>query len=191
MSEGVAYAFLQALEFHERYTVKHSETVRDYAVKMARKLGLSERETQLIACAALVHDLGKLAVPSSILNKPAKLSKEELVLVRQHPVVAANILQRIKGLEEVARIVRHHHERWDGNGYPDGLLGEEIPIGSRIISIADAFEAMTSDRPYRKALSIEKAVSELLDNVAKQFDPDLVKIFLEILAEEGVIVLER
>lgn len=191
LSEGVARAFLQALEFHEQYTAKHSETVRDYAVKMARKLGLTERETQLIACAALVHDLGKLAVPSSILNKPAKLSAEELVLVRQHPVVAANILQRIKGLEEVAKIVRYHHERWDGKGYPDGLSGEEIPIGSRIISIADAFEAMTSDRPYRKALGIEKAVSELLDNAAEQFDPDLVEIFLEILVEEGVIVLER
>lgn len=190
LSEGIAKAFLKALEFHESYTAKHSETVRDYALKIAGKLKLSEKETQILSCAALIHDLGKLAVPSSILNKPGKLSAEELQIVRQHAVVAAKILEQISGLEEIARIVRHHHERWDGKGYPDGLRGEEIPLGARIICIADAFEAMTSDRPYRKAMSIEEAVNELLNNAGTQFDPNLVKIFVEVLKEEGVVVGE-
>ncbi|WP_448524145.1 HD domain-containing phosphohydrolase [Pseudothermotoga sp.] len=190
LSEGVSHAFLKALEFHEHYTVKHSETVKEYAMKMARKLGLDERQVRLIACTALLHDLGKLAVPSTILNKPGKLSPEELQLVKQHPVIAAEIIQHIKGLEEVAKIVRHHHERWDGKGYPDGLSGEEIPLGARILCIADAFEAMTSNRPYRKAMNISDAVSELINNAGKQFDPNLVQIFFEILREEGVSVVE-
>jgi len=124
------------------------------------------------------------------LNKPARLSPEELQLVKQHPTIAAEIIQHIKGLEEVAKIVRHHHERWDGKGYPDGLSGEEIPLGARILCIADAFEAMTSNRPYRKAMSISEAVSELINNAGEQFDPNLVQIFLEILKEEGVSVVE-
>ena len=190
LSEGVSHAFLKALEFHEHHTVKHSETVKEYAVKIARKLVLDERQVRLISCAALLHDLGKLAVPSAILNKPARLSPEELQLVKQHPTIAAEIIQHIKGLEEVAKIVRHHHERWDGKGYPDGLSGEEIPLGARILCIADAFEAMTSNRPYRKAMSISEAVSELINNAGEQFDPNLVQIFLEILKEEGVSVVE-
>ncbi|KUK24980.1 MAG: Metal dependent phosphohydrolase [Thermotoga sp. 50_1627] len=190
LSEGVTHAFLRALEFHEQHTAKHSETVKNYAVKMVRKLGLGERQAQLIGCAALLHDLGKLAVPSTVLNKPARLSAEELQLVKQHPVIAAEIIRHIRGLEEVAKIVRHHHERWDGKGYPDGLSGEEIPLGARILCIADAFEAMTSVRPYRNAMSISEAVSELISNAGKQFDPNLVRIFLEILKEEGVSVVE-
>ncbi|WP_448515858.1 HD domain-containing phosphohydrolase [Pseudothermotoga sp.] len=190
LSEGVSHAFLKALEFHEQHTVKHSETVKEYAVKIARKLELDERQVRLIACAALLHDLGKLAVPSTILNKPGRLSPDELQIVKQHPVVAAEIIQHIKGLEEVAKIVRHHHERWDGKGYPDGLSGEEIPLGARILCVADAFEAMTSNRPYRKAMSISDAVSELINNAGEQFDPNLVQIFLEILKEEGVSVVE-
>ncbi|WP_448536001.1 HD domain-containing phosphohydrolase [Pseudothermotoga sp.] len=190
LSEGVTRAFLRALEFHEQHTAKHSETVKNYAVKMAIKLDLDERWVRLISCAALLHDLGKLAIPSTILNKPGKLSPEELQLVKQHPAIAAEIIRHIKGLEEVAEIVRHHHERWDGKGYPDGLSGEEIPLGARILCVADAFEAMTSNRPYRKAMSISEAVSELINNAGKQFDPNLVQIFLEILKEEGVSVVE-
>ena len=110
--------------------------------------------------------------------------------MKQHPTIAAEIIKHIKGLEEVAKIVRHHHERWDGKGYPDGLSGEEIPLGARILCIADAFEAMTSNRPYRKAMSISEAVSELINNAGEQFDPNLVQIFLEILKEEGVSVVE-
>lgn len=190
LSEGIAEAFLKALEFHEQYTAKHSETVRNYALKMARKLNLSQRETQLIGCAAMIHDLGKLAIPRTILNKPEKLSPEEFELVKQHPIVASEIVKRIKGLEDLATIIRHHHEKWDGTGYPDRLAEGSIPLGARIICIADAFEAMTSDRPYRKALSVERAVEELTKNAGKQFDPNLVKIFLEILVEEGVIEVE-
>ena len=190
LSEGVTRAFLRALEFHEQHTAKHSETVKNYAVKMAIKLDLDERWVRLISYAALLHDLGKLAIPSTILNKPGRLSAEELQLVKQHPVIAAEIVRHIKGLEEVAEIVQHHHERWDGKGYPDGLSGEEIPLGARILCVADAFEAMTSNRPYRKAMSISEAVSELINNAGKQFDPNLVRIFLEILKEEGVMVVE-
>lgn len=190
LSEGIAQAFLTALEFHEQYTAKHSETVKNYASKMARKLNLDENETRLITCAAMIHDLGKLAIPKTILNKPDRLSAEEFELVKQHPVVAAEIVKHIKGLEDLATIIRHHHERWDGTGYPDGLAGEDIPLGSRIICIVDAFEAMTSDRPYRKAMKVEEAISELLRNAGKQFDPQLVKIFLEILSEERGVVFD-
>ncbi|MEN3008511.1 HD domain-containing phosphohydrolase [Pseudothermotoga sp.] len=190
LSEGIAQAFLKTLEFHEQYTAKHSETVKSYAFKMARKLNLDENETRLISCAAMIHDMGKLAIPKTILNKPEKLSPDEFELVKQHPVVAAEIVKHIKGLEDLATIIRHHHERWDGTGYPDGLAGEDIPLGARIICIADAFEAMTSDRPYRKAMSVEEAVSELLSNAGKQFDPQLVKIFLEILSEERGVVFD-
>lgn len=187
LSECIAEAFLKALEFHEQYTAKHSETVRSY---MAKKLNLSRREIHLISCAAMIHDLGKSAIPRAVLNKPEKLSPEEFELVKQHPIVVSEIVKRIKGLEDLATIIRHHHEKLDGTDYPDRLAGEKIPLGARIICIADAFEAMTSDRPYRKALSVEQAVEELTKNGGKQFDPHLVKIFLEILAEEGVIEVE-
>ncbi|HBT26233.1 MAG TPA: response regulator, partial [Pseudothermotoga sp.] len=133
--------------------------------------------------ASLIHDIGKLAIPREILRKPSKLSPHEYELVKKHPVVAAELLEKA-GLSDIAKIVRHHHERYDGSGYPDGLRGEQIPVESKIISVVDAFDAMTSDRPYRPRLSKEDAIKEIKMNSGTQFDPVVVNVFLKIMEQE-------
>jgi diguanylate cyclase (GGDEF)-like protein/putative nucleotidyltransferase with HDIG domain len=155
----------------DRYTGEHSEAVIEMSAGVARTLGLRETEVQWIRSAALLHDIGKVAIPDEILHKPGPLSDEEWVLMKQHPVIGERILRVLPGMGPVARIVRHEHERWDGNGYPDGLAGEEIPIGSRIIIAADTYHAITSDRPYRAARSHREAIEELTLCSGTQFDP--------------------
>ena len=134
----------------DRYTGEHSESVLAMVEKVAHGLGLDEDEVERIKAAALLHDIGKVAIPDAILNKPGPLTDEEWKLMKAHTVVGERILRAIPGLGGVARIVRHEHERWDGGGYPDGIAGEEIPVGSRIILACDAYHAMISDRPYRE-----------------------------------------
>jgi diguanylate cyclase (GGDEF)-like protein len=155
----------------DRYTGEHSEAVIEMSAGVARTLGLREREVQWIRSAALLHDIGKVAIPDEILHKPGPLTDEEWVLMKQHPVIGERILRVLPGMGPVARIVRHEHERWDGGGYPDGLAGEEIPIGSRIIIAADTYHAITSDRPYRAARSHREAIEELTRCSGTQFDP--------------------
>jgi diguanylate cyclase (GGDEF)-like protein len=155
----------------DRYTGEHSEAVIEMSAGVARTLGLREREVQWIRSAALLHDIGKVAIPDEILHKPGPLTDEEWVLMKQHPVIGERILRVLPGMGPVARMVRHEHERWDGQGYPDGLAGQEIPIGSRIIIAADTYHAITSDRPYRKARSHHEAIEELTRCSGTQFDP--------------------
>lgn len=174
-------ALAVTLTERDRYTGEHSEAVIEMSASVARNLGLREREVQWIRSAALLHDIGKIAIPNEILHKPGPLTDEEWKLMREHPVVGERILRVLPGMGPVARIVRHEHERWDGTGYPDGLAGEQIPIGSRIIIVADAYHAMTSDRPYRAAMSHEEAVEELMRCTGTQFDPSVTAMLIGYL----------
>ena len=168
-------ALTVALLERDRYTGEHSESVVELTGRVARGLGLDETEVAQVQAAALLHDIGKVAIPDEILNNPGSLSDEQWALMRDHTIIGERILRAIPGLGGVARIVRHEHERWDGTGYPDGLAGEEIPIGSRIILACDAYHAMTSDRPYRAAMRHAEAVAELTANVGKQFDAAVIE----------------
>ena len=163
------------------YTGVHSEEVAELAVKLAKVLNLPEKEIARIDTAARVHDLGKIAVPDAILLKPGPLTEEEWKVMKQHPVVSAEILSGLEIYKDCVDIIRHEHEHWDGSGYPDGLKGEEIPLGSRIIAVADVWHALISDRPYRKAYTKEEARKIMKDMAGKVLDPRLVEIFLQIL----------
>ena len=146
-------------------------------------------EVDIVRNASILHDVGKIGIKEDILKKPGRLTEEERREMEYHPFIGTKILQSVKLLEPVMPLVYHHHERFDGTGYPDGLRGEEIPFGARIISVADAFESMTSDRPYRKALPLEEAMAELRYGAGRQFDPRVVEAFMK-LAEEGKIDME-
>lgn len=171
-------ALAVALLERDRYTGEHSESVVELAGAVGRGLGLDDGSIAQVQAAALLHDIGKVAVPDEILNKAGGLSEEQWKVMRDHTVVGERILRAIPGLGGVARIVRHEHERWDGGGYPDGLAEEDIPIGSRIILACDAYHAMTSDRPYRAAMSHTEALSELSANAGTQFDPRVVEVLI-------------
>ena len=175
---------IRILEYHDPYTKGHSKNVANLASILAEKLGLSDEMIKKTYWAALVHDIGKIVIPSSILNKEGKLTIEEFEVIKKHPVYGHDFLSTSSDLRELAKYVLYHHERWDGNGYPSGLAGEDIPIISRIITVVDAWDAMTSDRPYRKGLSFEKAKSELIEHSGMQFDPNIVKKFIEIIDRE-------
>ncbi|MEA2196362.1 MAG: hypothetical protein QOJ25_413 [Solirubrobacteraceae bacterium] len=157
----------------DRYTGEHSEAVIDMSASVARTLGCGAVDVERVRSAALLHDIGKIGIPDEILHKPGPLSDEEWVVMREHPVIGERILRKFPGLGPVARMVRHEHERWDGAGYPDGLRGSEIPFGSRVIIVADAYHAITSDRPYRAARPHDVAVDELTRCAGTQFDPDV------------------
>jgi diguanylate cyclase (GGDEF)-like protein/putative nucleotidyltransferase with HDIG domain len=165
--EALAVALLE----RDRYTGEHSEAVIEMSGAVARNLGLNMPEVERVKSAALLHDIGKVAIPDEILHKPGPLTDDEWRLMKEHPVIGERILRVLPGLGNVARIVRHEHERWDGGGYPDGLAGNAIPLGSRIIIAADTYHAITSDRPYRAARSHSEAVEELTRCAGTQFDP--------------------
>ncbi len=171
----------QALEARDAYTKGHSERVTRYSLLIADKLGLRERERKILHYAGLLHDIGKIGISDTILNKSKELSSDEWAAIRNHPLFGDTILGPIKFLSEAQDIVLHHHERFDGTGYPDGLDAERIPLQARIIAVADAFDAMTSDRPYRRALSRTVALNEIAAGAGKQFDPNVVRVFLEIM----------
>ena len=178
--ESLLYAIIELVELHDPYTRGHSESVSSYSVMLAEKMNFSDREISTVKWAGLVHDIGKILIPNEILKKPTKLNEAEYALIKKHPEYGAKVLFASEEVKEVATIVNYHHERWDGTGYPEGLKGEEIPLVSRVISVADAFDAMISDRPYRKGLSIHNAREEIRKNSGTQFDPEIVEIFLEI-----------
>jgi HD-GYP domain-containing protein (c-di-GMP phosphodiesterase class II) len=163
-----------AVNDHDTYTGGHSCRVADYTAALGRILGLPRAEIAFIRQAGLIHDIGKIGIPDQVLRKNGKLTDEELHLVRLHPILGASILSRFPNMERMIPVVLHHHERWDGSGYPSGLSGIDIPRESRAIFVADAFDAMTTDRPYGEILSTEEALAELRRCAGEQFDPQLV-----------------
>jgi len=182
--EDAVVGLAEALAERDRYTGEHSEEVVELVEQVARGLALDEQEVHRVRYAALLHDVGKVAIPDHILHKPAKLTDEEFEVMKTHTIVGERILRAIPGLGGVARIVRSEHERFDGTGYPDGLKGEEIPIGARIILACDAYHAMVSDRPYRKAMGHGEAIRELGKNAGTQFDPQVTEILIGALYSE-------
>jgi diguanylate cyclase (GGDEF)-like protein/putative nucleotidyltransferase with HDIG domain len=169
------YALAAALEAKDGYTQRHSIAVMSVATSIARAMLLPEEQVEQIRNAALLHDIGKIGVGEEILLKEGPLTDEERVIIRQHPIISANILAPIRYLRELVPMVRHHHEYWDGHGYPSGLKGEEIPLGARILAVADAYCAMTSDRPYSPAKTHDEANAEMLAKAGSQFDPQIVE----------------
>jgi diguanylate cyclase (GGDEF)-like protein/putative nucleotidyltransferase with HDIG domain len=176
-------ALVTALLERDRYTGEHSASVVEMAKRVAANLGLDEVEVERVGHAALLHDIGKVGVPDRILHKTGPLAGEEWELMREHPVIGERILRAIPGMGGVARIVRHEHEWFDGSGYPDGLVGERIPLGSRIILACDAYHAMTSDRSYRAAMTHEEAIAELVGCAGTQFDPRVVGALVGYLSQ--------
>ncbi|MCK9362308.1 MAG: response regulator [Syntrophales bacterium] len=178
-------ALVAAIQARDHYTEEHSRRVTETAVNIAQQMGLSPTEVERLRVASLLHDLGKISIPDNVLLKPGGLTDKEFEIIKQHPVNGDAILSHIALLDDERLIVRHHHERWDGRGYPDGLAGNDIPLLARIMAVADSFDAMTSDRPYRKGMNIKAAVGELIANKNKQFDEKIVDVFLEILADDN------
>jgi putative nucleotidyltransferase with HDIG domain len=172
------------LDARDKYTHGHSERVGFYAEQLAIQLGLSSDRAHLAFLAGRLHDIGKCAISNEVLRKPAALDEEEQSHMRMHPAVGGEMLGHFSLFREVARYVRGHHEQWDGSGYPDGLRGEAIPLESRIISVVDSFDAMTTTRPYRSALAQSEAVRRLRDGAGKQWDPKVVTAFLEWLERQ-------
>lgn len=171
-------ALVTALDTRDEETQGHSLRVVKYALRLAELMGISdEQQLKVLEYGSLLHDIGKIGIPDAILKKPGKLTDEEWTVMKTHPTVGYKILHRIEFLEEASQIVLHHHERWDGTGYPEGLKGEAIPLGSRIFAVADTVDAMTSERPYRKALSFEVASEELKKFKGIQFDTRVVDAF--------------
>ena len=181
---GIIATLAKALEAKDAYTLGHTERVTDYAVKIAQFMGLGEEETETINKAALLHDIGKIGIKPEILDKKESLTPEERNIIKTHPVLGINILSPMKILGEILPIIRYHHERYDGTGYPEGLAAEEIPLGARILAVADSFDAMTSDRPYHLRLSLDAAIMELKNNSGTQFDSAVVDALLAILRNE-------
>jgi putative nucleotidyltransferase with HDIG domain len=174
---------MKALSEKDPYTQGHSIRVTEYALKIGEELGLNKEKMKELELASVLHDIGKLGIPDKILKKPGRLTKDEFAIMRQHSEKGEQMLAGIKDLEPYKKYVRSHHERYDGFGYPDGLKGEEIPLISRIIFVADTFDAMTSDRPYRKGLSIEVTIEELMKCAGTQFDPLVVATCIRIIKE--------
>jgi diguanylate cyclase (GGDEF)-like protein len=170
-----ALALMAALSERDAWTAAHSRAVGNMAATVAQKLGLSA-DADTIRTAALLHDIGKMGIPDAVLNKPMALDPAEWALMREVPLAGERILRSVPGMGAAARIVRHVHERWDGSGHPDGLEGEQIPAGSRLIAICDAYHAMTSPRPWRPALTHEQAVHEMLEGAGSQFGPEMVEV---------------
>jgi len=177
----VVVALASALQERDQYTGDHSESVVEMSARVAEAMALDADEIARVRMGALLHDIGKVGVPDQILHKPGPLDDSEWELMRQHPEIGERILRMIPGLGPIARIVRHEHERYDGGGYPDGIAGSEIPIGSRIILACDAYHAMTSDRPYRQAMSHADAMAELGKHSGTQFDPEVIQALVGYL----------
>jgi len=176
-------AFSEALEARDQYTAGHSRRVMEYSKSIGQRMKLDKHDIEDLKRSALLHDIGKIGIPDMVLRKQAKLTDEEKTIIKSHPETGAGILKYIKYFKDLVPAVYHHHEQFDGGGYPDGVEGKAIPLHARIIAIADAFDAMTSNRPYRKALSFRTALSELERSKGIQFDPEIADIFLEILQE--------
>jgi putative nucleotidyltransferase with HDIG domain len=174
---------VRTIQAKDQYTSGHSTRVSRYALLIAEKLGLSTKERHQLYLAAMLHDIGKIGVPDELLHRPGNLSDEEMERVRNHVQLGASMIEMLGEMHPIVPLIRHHHESWDGTGYPDGMKGEEIPLISRIISVADMYDAMTSDRPYRKRRSHEQAVEEIKRTTGTKVDPRVAEAFLQVLKE--------
>ncbi|HEY5523019.1 MAG TPA: HD-GYP domain-containing protein, partial [Desulfuromonadaceae bacterium] len=183
-------ALVTAIEASDNYTKGHSEQVTRYSVEIGRRFNLPSDRLQILERAAILHDIGKIGIDLSLLHKEGKLSAHDVSELQMHPLIGMKILEPIEFLKDVRTCIGQHHERYDGMGYPNHIKHVDQLLESRIISVADAFDAMTTDRPYRKALTLDVAIAELSENSGTQFDPDVVKIFTSIL-EEGTLFVSR
>jgi HD-GYP domain-containing protein (c-di-GMP phosphodiesterase class II) len=189
---GTTLLLSDVLEVDDEYTGFHSRSVVSLSVAVSDAMGLSSRERRNVEFGALLHDVGKIAVPKEIINKPGPLTEDEWHVIKAHTIEGQKMLDRVGGLlSEVGRIVRSSHEKWDGSGYPDGLKADEIPVESAIVSCCDAFNAMTTDRSYRAAMSLEEAVDELQSNAGTQFSPAVVDALMRVLSEDPLAVGAR
>lgn len=188
-SLGTLQALVAAVDAKDSYTARHSIAVTDYAVAIARRLGLDEGLVRDVERAGLLHDVGKIGTPESILLKPARLDEDEFKIMSEHSEMGGHIIEAVPFLSPLMPVIRHHHERWDGSGYPDGLAGERIPLLSRVLAVADAFDAMTSERPYRKPVPLDEAEAELLRCAGSQFDVRCVNALVAALNAGEVTVL--
>lgn len=177
----LAKVLIRVMEEKDRYTKGHSERVKDYALKIGRKIPMSVEDYKTLSEFSILHDIGKITIDSHILNNPGELTEAEWSAVRKHPLVGERILHSAEGFSSCMPIIKHHHERLDGGGYPDGLKGDEISLLARIISVSDSFDAMVSRRAYRKALSAEEAKNELIRNSGSQFDPGIVGVMVGLI----------
>jgi putative nucleotidyltransferase with HDIG domain len=179
----IVFSIVKILEIYDAYTKGHSEHVAELAGKLGKAIGLSEENLQVLYWAGLVHDIGKILVPTSILNKPGKLTLQEYEMVKMHPVWGYQVLSTSEELQEIAFIVKHHHEHWNGKGYPENLSGTAIPLLSRIIAVVDTYDSMTSDRAYRTGLPKEEAFTQIRRVSGTQLDPHLTDVFLALFSE--------
>lgn len=177
-------ALNQLLDLKDLNTGVHSTRLAEWALHVAAELGMDESDLGDLETAALLHDIGKIGIPDAILNKPAKLTEDEYELMKKHPEYGWAVLRQVPGMDRASLLILHHHESYDGRGYPGGLKAGEIPIGSRIVSVIDSFDAMVSNRPYRNGLAFEEAERRLLEASGTQFDPNVVRIFLPLARAE-------
>jgi putative nucleotidyltransferase with HDIG domain len=184
MNEDVIRSFAQAVEAKDCYTRGHSERVAEYACRLARAIGLDGKEIERLHIAGMLHDIGKIGIPDHILNKPGALTEEEYEHMKRHSVMGREILGQVGAMQDVTTLIYHHHERMDGQGYPDGLVGDQIPFLARIICLADSYEAMTSNRSYRNSLPLEKVMSTLEQGAGTQWDKDLTVAWMSIVERE-------
>ncbi len=188
MQKSVIYALNQLLDMKDLSTGVHSTRLAEWGVRVAQELGIEESCLHDIEVAALLHDIGKMGIPDAILNKPGRLGDDEMHLMRKHPEYGWAILRLFPGLEDASLLILHHHESYDGRGYPGGLRGDEVPLGARIVSVIDSFDAMVSSRPYRNGLPFEEAARRLILASGTQFDPTVVRCFLHIATAEAPVV---
>jgi len=182
----VNMALANAIEAKDSYTRGHSERLAKIAGALAQRMGLTKEDASAVRLGAILHDVGKIGIPDRILRQSMALTEDEMAWMRRHPQIGADIIGPVEGLHHVAPLIRHHHEKWDGSGYPAGLKADQIPMGSRIIAVADAFEAMVADRVYRPSLGLEKALQEITRSSGSHFDPRVVQAFLEMVATDTV-----
>jgi HD-GYP domain-containing protein (c-di-GMP phosphodiesterase class II) len=175
-------ALAAAIDAKDPYTRGHSERVTTYSLQIAQRCGLADRDLDTVMYAAILHDVGKIGVDEAILRKPDQLTPAEWEVMTRHPAIGSQIVEGVAFLREAQPCIRHHHEGFDGSGYPDGLRGEAIPLGARVIAVADVFDAITTDRPYRAALAQPEALNELRREAGRHLDPQLVAIFVEHVA---------
>ena len=185
LRSSVVCAFNQLLDLKDLNTGVHSTRLAEWAVRIAQDMNLGHEDLPDMEVAALMHDIGKVGVPDAILNKPARLTEDEYAIIKRHPEYSWTILRMLPGFERASLFALHHHENFDGTGYPAGLAKNEIPIGSRIVSVLDAFDAMISSRPYRRGLPLEEGIRRLLASSGTQFDPQVVRCFISIAESEA------